>query len=81
MMQAVRERTSELGGAEDDRLLEPQRDGAWCSSESVLLLVLGGLGGLVIATGVVPLLAKAERRHAATRHAVGMAAPGRSASC
>ena len=59
MMQAVRERTSEVAvlktiGFSDRSVM------GMVLVESVLLLVLGGLGGLVLATVVVPLLAKAS---------------------
>ena len=55
MMQAVRERTSELAvmktiGFSDVSVL------SMVLAESVLLLVLGGVLGLVLATGAVPLL-------------------------
>ena len=59
MMQAVRERTSELAVLKTIGFSNRSVMGM-VLVESVLLLVLGGLGGLVIATGVVPLLAKAS---------------------
>ena len=57
MMQAVRERTSEMGvlktiGFSNGSVM------AMVLAESVLLLVIGGLVGLALASGIVPLIAK-----------------------
>ena len=57
MMQAVRERTGEIGvlktiGFSNGSVM------AMVLVESVLLLVIGGIGGLLIASGLVPLIAK-----------------------